>query len=130
MTLTNIPKLTELCAPIDARLAEIAKKMGPRPAFSSETMKASWDWLERKDALVAAFRAELEFVHGARFRQTGGDHTMRMAGVSSSCTMGWEALLKNWQNAARRAIEKAEEAMRAGGENGKHEAQQARRAAE
>ncbi|MCB1463232.1 MAG: hypothetical protein KDJ90_12595 [Nitratireductor sp.] len=109
VALIDIPRLTVLVDLIDTRLAAIGKEVGPRPAFSSETMSESWDWMQRKESLVEAFRQELAAEQGARFSSTGSDHRMRLAGVSSSCTMGWEALLGNWQNAARRRIAEGRE---------------------
>lgn len=42
---------------------------------------------------------------GAKLKE-GAEYRLRLAGVSTSCTSGHVGLLRNWQGAARRQIER------------------------
>jgi endonuclease YncB( thermonuclease family) len=45
--------------------------------------------------------------HGARYNGSAASaSTLRIAGIQTSCTSGTPGLLRNWQAAARRRIEK------------------------
>ncbi|MEP9372596.1 hypothetical protein [Mesorhizobium sp. KR1-2] len=44
-------------------------------------------------------------VEGAGLTE-GAEYRLRLAGVTTTCTAGHHGLLRNWQNAARRQIER------------------------
>lgn len=58
------------------------------------------------NANLRSLELELTEQAGARFGFSNGASTLRLAGVSASCTSGLEGLLRNWAAAARRKIKK------------------------
>ncbi len=46
----------------------------------------------------------LTATHGARIKDHAWNHTIRMHGISSSCTSGLSSLLQNWLRAAERKV--------------------------
>lgn len=55
----------------------------------------------------AAVLQEMRDEHGARIRLDREPATMRLAGISTSATGGWNALLNNWVHAARKKLGEA-----------------------
>ena len=82
MTLTDIPKLKALIDRIDA-------------------------WLGQEPEARLVVNA-LQLQENANYRLSCGTYELRIAGVRATCTAGCHGLLRNWQEAARRAIAKAE----------------------
>ncbi|MHA7969001.1 hypothetical protein [Rhizobium sp. CAU 1783] len=102
--LDRIADLERLISVIDEELAHA-------PAFPD------WhngDTFDQRDADRRAYHQAMDAIverivkgHGARFNPSAhGASTLRIAGIQSSCTSGTSGLLRNWQGAARRRIEK------------------------
>lgn len=108
--LDRIADLERLISVIDQELAQA-------PAYPD------WhngDTFEQRDADRRAYHQAMDAIvdrivkgHGARFNPSAaGASTLRIAGIQSSCTSGNQGLLRNWQAAARRRIEKLKGAKR------------------
>lgn len=100
----RIADLKRLIAVIDNELAQA-------PAFPD------WhngDTFEKRDADRRAYHQAMDAIverivkdQGARYNPSAhGASTLRIAGIQASCTSGISGLLRNWQAAARRRIEK------------------------
>ena len=109
MTPATRDNLTRLIARVDQLVADQAAEVGPRPDWFSSTFdeRRAWDTADR--AAWAKLEEILERNEAARIGQsTFGSHTLTMAGVRATCTSGMAGLLRNWQAAARRKLEKAD----------------------
>lgn len=72
--------------------------------LSSVTTDYAGHYAAYRDSL-RTLEQELVDKAGARFGLSNGALTMRLAGVSTTCTSGLPGLLRNWLNSARRKIE-------------------------
>lgn len=104
-------KLERLIRIVEGELARVDEACGERPKYDSfkplEPYSKKYDaWLKKRELALEESKLRLAD-EGARFRERPpDDHHMTLAGVSSSCTSGWDGLFRNWQNAARRRIAK------------------------
>lgn len=86
------------------RIHDEARAAHPMPA-DGWTDRAGWQ--HHIDAGKNALE-RLASEHGAAVRHGGADATtLRLAGVSSSCTGGTWGVMTNWLNAARRKLQAA-----------------------
>jgi hypothetical protein len=103
----DIARLGRLIDRIGTLVEEAQQSVGPRPAWSAKLGdRLEWDGKDRK-ASAAIIRLLVE-EEGATFAgSAGGDSTLTIAGVRTSCTAGAWGLLRNWQTAAWRNINAA-----------------------
>lgn len=101
----------ERIADLERLISVIDQELAHAPAYPD------WhngDTFEQRDADRRAYHQAMDAIvervvrdHGARFNPSAaGASTIRIAGIQSSCTSGNHGLLRNWQAAARRRIEK------------------------
>ncbi|MEO9614301.1 MAG: hypothetical protein ABJG86_11235 [Nitratireductor sp.] len=103
---SNAARLPGLIRRLDAELARIEKEVGPQPAFRGTNWGELDRWRHQEAIAFNRLFNTLQQVEGASVSMDGAGHRMRMAGVATSCTSGMHGLLRNWQNAAHRRIEK------------------------
>jgi hypothetical protein len=95
-TCAPIVRLERLVDLIEARLAPLDE--GHDPGAPTEVLVRR---IDRNRAAAVKLIGEL----GAHYRDVGHECRLRLAGVATTCTRGPYAVLRNWQNAARRRIE-------------------------
>lgn len=94
--------LATIAGDVEARLKQLAVDEGPFPG----TTATYFVWAERRHRLVQALKAELAQRHGAAFSESSGaGHSVRLAGIRSSSTIGPDVALRNWVTAARKRLE-------------------------
>ncbi len=105
--------LERLILRIDAMLAGMHAGIGKQPDYfnseatpGSDRREAYWAWDKQRKAALDHISLTLEAEESARFSKISDSDQVVIAGVRSSCTSGLEGLFRNWQNAARRRIEK------------------------
>ncbi|MEC9342672.1 MAG: hypothetical protein VYD64_02385 [Pseudomonadota bacterium] len=96
------------------RLVEVIEKRKPRIETEGDRYQA----IKRHQARCLDLIEWLESFEHARFRAHGTETSLRLAGVSASCTMGPAGLLDNWLNAAKRRIADGEAMLQRGREAG------------
>lgn len=103
-TRTNLHRLINL---VDALLTGLDEKLGAQPAWDNSSYEARLEYWRAEHAALDTLRDRLAETEGARFyHQPPDGHAIRMGGIRSSSTSGWRGALTNWQNAARRRIQK------------------------
>ncbi|WP_415280166.1 hypothetical protein [Brucella sp. BZ] len=96
----NIDTLKRLVALVDQKLDEHRAEEG-----AMNGMKDYAAWRERRAAANAKLLDYFTANENARFlEKPPHDHSVTMAGIRSSSTMGFDAALKNWTASARKRI--------------------------
>lgn len=96
----HISTLQRLVAIVDQKLDEHSAEEGVMNG-----MRDYAAWRERRAAATAKLVEFLTANEGARFREKPPhDHSVTMAGIRASSTMGLVGALKNWTTAARKRI--------------------------
>lgn len=103
---SNAARLPGLIRRLDAEFARIEREVGSRPAFRGTNWDEQARWRHHEAAAFSHLLNTLQQEEGASVSMACGSYVMRMAGVATSCTYGVHGLVRNWQNAARRRIEK------------------------
>lgn len=89
----NIPALRATIADLETRLVAM-----PSPeSHNSSSWETSWDAYRNAENEIAE---HLRIAYGARIAHKGYTNTIRMHGISSSCTSGLTGLFRNWLRAA------------------------------
>lgn len=82
----------------------VDEKLAALPKLNSRSTSA--EWRDHGVRLVDVV-CDLEEKEGARENgDYGRGYRLTMAGVTATCTSGRHGLLRNWQNAARKRLEK------------------------
>lgn len=106
MTPAREMMLRQLIKMVGDETAAIEQRLGERPGWGMENYEERQQYDRRKDEELRALRERLQEKEGARFNNQGYACSMKLGGVGSSCTGGWNGLFRNWRNAAARRIEK------------------------
>lgn len=102
--MTDREHLQKMVAVVEQELAQINAACGTQPTSSDWDQHRAW-WNKRHQEIDTS-KGRLELV-GARFTSRPPDaHTICLAGVRSSSTMGWMGAFHNWLTAARKRLEK------------------------
>ncbi len=92
-------RLSRLVDTVSVQLIKADEKSG---AFDPTNYS---DWRRRYDIAVADLKRTME-AEGAVFSyRPPHDHAVRLAGIRSSSTSGFEGALRNWLTAARKKLE-------------------------
>lgn len=95
-------RLSQLVEIVSFQLARYEEKAG---RFDPTNYS---DWRRRHDAAVADMKRALE-AEGAVFSERPPhDHAVRLAGIRSTSTSGFEGAVRNWLRAARAKVEAAD----------------------
>ncbi|MFN3953227.1 MAG: hypothetical protein ACK4LQ_02160 [Pararhodobacter sp.] len=82
-----------------------ARAARPKPQPDYEGMRAAVQRIEdHVDHNPAALIEALKIRHKLKLTFSGGTHIAQMLGIRASATAGNRQALKNWANAARRAL--------------------------
>lgn len=91
-----VQELLRLIDLIDTRLAAV-----PQADWRND---GSWRAARQAETQILT---DLRDAEGAIFRDDGLGATLKLSGIRTTCTAGAAGVLRNWQTAARRQIEKA-----------------------
>lgn len=92
------PRLPDLIARVEAARTDVNQAAG---AFSHKNYDG---WRRRSDQAVAKASAELTAL-GAVIKDNLNGPSIRLGGIRSASTMGFEGALGNWLTAARKRLE-------------------------
>lgn len=97
-----IDNLTRLVALVDQKLSEVKEAAG---TYDTKSFKDYSHWRARHDGAMRRVMAFFTSQENASFTSRGSDSTVKMAGIRSTCTSGWDGALHNWKAAAQKKID-------------------------
>jgi hypothetical protein len=92
-------QLKDALGKVDEAVKTAEAKLGASPAYADSA------YFQRRKAVFAECEAHLALSIGARINDRWNGCSVRIAGVSSTCTAGLPGALQNWMTAARRKLE-------------------------
>lgn len=103
--MTTKQELQRLCSVIAVKLAKLEADLGEAPDWRNHEARGAYDRRER--LAMQDLLKELQREEGATYGLSGAhDHHIRLAGIRSSSTSGWDGCLSNWKAAARKRMAK------------------------
>lgn len=89
-------------------LAYVDQECGRQPQHGQEgyTFKAMDAWWRKRDQAFKLARERLASEGAAFSFKSAHDHVLRLAGIRSSSTSGWQGAFYNWITAAERRLKR------------------------